>query len=347
MDFRQRQRVSRTQNLIGVLGLVLCASIATASQGVQTGIARGTVTDAQSLPLPGVAVTVSSPSLQGQRTVVTEGDGSYVLRQLPAGEYTITLELSSFATTRLTTTIPLGGVVEQNVTLQAIGVTEQVTVVAETPPPLAAPSVGLNITQDEVEALATSRTLQGIATLSPGVNDNSPNTNQLVINGAFAFDNAFMLNGVDVNDNLFGSPQDLFIEDAIEETQVLTSGISAEYGRFSGGVVNAITKSGGNTFSGSLRLNITNPSWTRETPFEEENEIERESNINQTWEGTFGGPILRDRVWFFGAGRRANLATSNTFNQTGIPYGEEDNNWRAEAKVTATPMANQTSRAAT
>ncbi len=60
-----------------------------------------------------------------------------------------------------------------------------------------------------------------------------------------------MINGVDVNDNLFGSPEGLFVEDGIQETQVLTSGISAEFGRFSGGVVNAITKSGGNVFSGS------------------------------------------------------------------------------------------------
>ncbi len=71
-----------------------------------------------------------------------------------------------------------------------------------------------------------------------------------------------MVNGVDVNDNLYGSPQDLFIEDAIEETQVLTRGISAEYGRFTGGVVNAITKSGGNKFSGSFRVNFQNEQWT-------------------------------------------------------------------------------------
>ena len=77
-----------------------------------------------------------------------------------------------------------------------------------------------------------------------------------------AFDNIFMINGVDVNDNLFATPQNLFIEDAIEETQVLTAGISAEYGRFTGGVVNAITKSGGNMFSGSGRVNFLNPAWT-------------------------------------------------------------------------------------
>ena len=117
-----------------------------------------------------------------------------------------------------------------------------------------------------------------------------------MINGAFAFDNVFMLNGVDVNDNLFGSPQNLFIEDAIEETQVLTSGISAEYGRFSGGVINAITKSGGNLFSGSYRLNLTNPDWAVETPFEVSNGTGHSSAVNQSHEGTFGGPIVKDRL---------------------------------------------------
>ena len=76
-------------------------------------------------------------------------------------------------------------------------------VVAETPAPIATPVVGVNIKHEEIEALATPRTLQGIATLSPALSEQSPNAGQLVINGAFAFDNIFMVNGVDVNDNLF------------------------------------------------------------------------------------------------------------------------------------------------
>src|SRR5262249_12216570 len=157
--------------------------------------------------------------------------------------------------------------VEQNVTMRPAGVTEAVTVVAETPAPIATPIVGANFKHEEIESLPAARTLAGIAELSPALTNVTPNAGQVSINGAFAFDNVFMLNGVDINDNLFGSPQNLFIEDAIQETQTLTSGISAEYGRFSGGVVNAITKSGGNIFSGSLRLNLTNPDWSTETPF--------------------------------------------------------------------------------
>jgi outer membrane receptor for ferrienterochelin and colicin len=231
--------------------------------------------------------------------------------------------------------VPLGGAAEQNFALQAAAAAENVEVTA-TAPPLANPTVGLNIRHDEVEALATSRTLQGIATLSPAVNENTPNTGQLSINGAFGFDNLFMVNGVDVDDNLFGTPQNLFIEDAIEETQVITSGISAEYGRFSGGVVNAITRSGGNIFSGSFRVNFTNPSWTDETPFEKENDIERQNKLNESYELTLGGPIVQDRLWFFGAGRRANITTSNTFDVTAVPYQLKDDAWRVEGKLTGT-----------
>lgn len=304
-------------------------------QGMQTGILRGVVTDEQNLAVPGVTITVSSPALQGMRATVTATDGTYVFRQLPAGTYQVRIELSGFRTETRNVVVPLGVAAEQNVLLrpQNVETTVEVTGTAQ---PLENPSVGINIRQTEVEALATSRTLQGITTLSPAVNDNTPNAGQVAINGAFAFDNLFMINGVDVNDNLFGSPQNLFIEDAIEETQVITSGISAEYGRFSGGVINAITKSGGNNFSGSFRVNFTNPAWVQETPFEKDNDVTRESNLNRTYEMTFGGPILRDKIWFFGAGRIANLITSQTFDTTGIPYSEDDTNRRAEGKVTAT-----------
>lgn len=322
--------------------LVLATAVsATWAQGVQTGILRGTIVDAQGLAVPGATVTVTSPALQGPRSTVSGADGTYAIRLLPAGTYQVKVELSGFNTETASVAVPLGGTAEQDVAIKLETTKISVTVSA-VPPPLATPTVGANLRQEEIEALATSRTLQGIATLSPAVNENTPNTGQLSINGAFGYDNLFMLNGVDVNDNLFGTPQNLFIEDAIEETQVLTSGISAEYGRFSGGVVNAVTKSGGNVFSGSFRVNLTNPAWVAETPFEVDNGIEREGTLNQSYEGTFGGPIVRDRIWFFGAGRSADLTNSNTFPQTGAPYSESDDNWRLEGKVTATVAPGQT-----
>jgi hypothetical protein len=312
------------------------------AQGVQTGILRGTAVDQQNLPLPGVLVTISSPASQGERVTRTDSEGNYIFRSLPPGDYEINFELAGFANLRRTAVVPLGGAIDLNIAMNAAGPTEQVQVVAAAPTP--EPTVGLRIRQEEIDALPTSRTLSGIATLSPNVNDNAPNASsgQVVISGSFAFDNLFMLNGVDVNDNVFGNPQSLFIEDAIAETQVLTSGISAEWGRFSGGVINAITKSGGNTFSGSYRLNLSNPSWVAETPFEIDNDVEHESDLSQTQEATFGGPISLDRLWFFAAGRLANVVTAGTLDVTAQPYSQRDENRRAEIKITGTAAANQT-----
>ena len=136
--------------------------------------------------------------------MTSDAQGGYVFRNLPPGDYEVKFELSGFGTVTQKTAVPLGLTVEQNVTMRPSGVAETVNVVAETPAPIATPVVGANFKQDEIESLATRRTLEGIAQLSPGLTENAPNATQVVINGAFAFDNAFMVNGVDVNDNLFG-----------------------------------------------------------------------------------------------------------------------------------------------
>ena len=217
---------------LGFFFVFVLLSAGALAQGVQTGTIRGTVKDQQDLAVPGVTVTVTSPSLQGSRTTTTDAAGDYVLRVLPAGDYEVTFDLPGFVSINRKTTVPLGLTIEQSVTMRPSGVAETVNVVAETPAPIATPVVGVNLKHEEIESLATPRTLQGIATLSPGLNENTPNSGQLAINGAFAFDNIFMINGVDINDNLFATAQSLFIEDAIQETQVLTSGISAEYAGF-------------------------------------------------------------------------------------------------------------------
>jgi hypothetical protein len=336
---------------IVVASLILgCAGNAFA-QGVQTGTIRGAVRDQQNLAVPGVTVTATSPALQGPRSTVTDTDGLYVIRALPPGDYQVRFELSGFATITRDAVVPLGLTVVQDALMRAAGVAETVQVIGEPLIPIATPVVGQNFRQEEVESLATPRTIQGIAQLAPAVSEVSPNTSQLIVNGAFAFDNVFMINGVDVNDNLFANPQNLFIEDAIEETQVLTSGISAEYGRFTGGVINAITKSGGNIFSGSGRLNFSNPSWTTETPFELcEDRInttcaaptEHPSSVSRAWEGTFGGPIVTDRLWFFTAGRWANVSSSTTLAETGAVLPTTDENKRGEIKITGTVVNNHT-----
>ncbi|HUQ86732.1 MAG TPA: TonB-dependent receptor [Vicinamibacterales bacterium] len=348
---RDLRRGRVTAVLIAVMLLTGFAAPSFA-QGVQTGTIRGTVRDQQGLGVPGVTINATSPALQGPRATVSDAEGNFTLAALPAGQYEVTFELSGFRTVKQSSAVGVGLQVTQNVTLPTGGLTEAVQVVAETPSMIATPTVGANIRKEEIDALATPRTIQGIATLAPNLTERSPNAGQVVINGAFAWDNVFMINGVDVNDNLFAQPQNLFIEDAIEETTVLTSGISAEYGRFSGGVVNAVTKSGGNTFSGSYRANLLNPSWTQETPFEASSTNPATGaaksvtvypdKLQGTHEATFGGPIKRDRLWFFTAGRYQKTDTPFTLQETGISLSSNDLNRRAEVKLTGTVAPNHT-----
>lgn len=311
-------------------------------QGIQTGVLTGTVTDQDGLVIPGLTVTVSSPALQGTRTTVTDANGVYSVRGLPPGQYAVRFELSGMRTVEGTQRIDLGATAHVDATMQLSSVTEQVTVTAALPTIVTSVSVGANYRGEVIDKLASPRTIQGVAELAPNLTDNTPNAGQVTIAGGFAYDNQFLVDGVDVADNLFGTANNLFIEDAIEEIQVLTSGISAEYGRFGGGVINAITKSGSNLFSGSFRDNQYKPSWTKKTPFEESRNLQRTGPMQNIYEWTFGGPILRDRVWFFHAGRRQKTTTPAPFQQTGIANSNSAENNRLEVKGTATLLSNQT-----
>jgi outer membrane receptor protein involved in Fe transport len=331
----------RRAALLAVLPLALFA-VQAYGQGVQTATLTGTVRDAGGLVLPGVTVTISSPSLLGVRTGVTDVNGVYIFRVLPPGVYTISFELSGMRPMEERATLELARQTVVDATMQLAALEEIVEVVGEIPSALATITVGANYRHDELDRLPIGRTPALIAELAPGLTDNTPNAGQVTIGGAFAYDNVFMINGVDINDNLFGTANNLFIEDAIQETAVMTTGITAEYGRFSGGVVNMITRSGGNQFSGSFRSNFSNDAWTRVTPFEEQIGQERRSELNQTYEGTFGGPILRDRIWFFTAGRYADTTLSTPLRETGLPFTRTTDNRRIEAKVTGVVGPNHT-----
>src|SRR5262249_30163652 len=163
--------------------------------------------------------------------------------------------------------------------------------------------------------------------------------NQLKINGGFAYDNVFLVDGADIDDHYFAQPtNNLVIEEAVQETQVLSSNISAEYGRFSGGVVNAITKSGGNEYHGSFRVDFSNDRWTARTPFENDpaNEVPIAPNkTNETYTGTVGGKIVTDKVWFFAAGRYFNHDTQTVLPVTGDTFISNNKEPRIEGKLTA------------
>lgn len=323
-----------------VLVALLVLPVPAMAQGEQTGVLTGRVTTAaDGEALPGASVTASSAALQGTRATTTDVNGVYLLRALPPGEYHVTIELPGVARAERVVRVPLGATMKLDESL-ALSVATTVEVTAEAVSPLGR-QPDRHLLETDTRLMPVGRTPFLMVDLSGGLTDNTPNAGQVTIAGAFAYDNVWLVNGVDVNDNVLGRANDLYIEEAIEEVQVLGSSISAEFGRFSGGVVNVITKSGSDRFSGGLRSNVTNPAWSDETPFES---TARTSKAAKVYEGVVGGPILRSRLWFFGAGRSERSEVQGALPQTGLPLTTKTMNRRYELKLTATLKPGRTLR---
>jgi outer membrane receptor protein involved in Fe transport len=326
--------------LAAAVALVALAAVPAGAQST-TGTISGRVVDPQGLSVPGVTVVATSPALQGSRETVSTENGDYILTLLPSGVYTVVFELSGFGTQTRTVTVAPTQVVPVEVEMGPAAVTESVQVVARGSDVLTRTAqVATNFSQELIANLPTARDLNATLMLAPSVHPTGP-AGSYSIAGSQSFENLFLVNGVTVNENVRGQAYDLYIEDAIQETTVATAGVSAEYGRFGGGVVNVITKSGGNIFSGSFRDTLNNDQWRKLTPFEQSaeggvgggNDL-RIDKVVPTYEYTFGGPVLRDRLWFFTAGRVQKQESGRNTAITGIPYTFTDDTKRFEFKGT-------------
>jgi hypothetical protein len=320
---------------------VLLAFSTVVSAQSTTGTISGQVLDSQKLALPGVTVTATSPNLQGNRETVTSENGDYILTLLPSGTYTVAFALSGFGTQQRSVTIAPTQVVPLNVELGPAAVSETIQVVGTSADVFTQTAqVATNFTQQLIANLPTARDINSVLQLAPSVHPTGP-AGAYSIAGAATFESLYLVNGVTVNENLRGQAFDLYIEDAVQETTVSTAGISAEYGRFSGGVVNVITKSGGNRFSGSLRDTLNNDNWRKKTPFESSTTAGvgagrdlRIDKVVPTYEYTAGGPVFRDRLWFFTAGRIQKQESGRNTAITNIPYTFVDDTKRYEFKGT-------------
>ena len=343
--------------------LMLLLAAALSAQGVPLATLSGRVT-AGGRPAAGVSVTARSLSLQKFREATTLESGEYVLPFLPPGDYIIRFARAGMQTTERSLSLAAAGTGRLDVELEPARVEESVTVRADAQAgsPLATTQVMSNSTKALGEQLPIARTLRDYALLAPGVDETGPTGNigsantrpALVISGAQSFESLFLVDGAVVNENIRGQPQDLFIEDAIQETTVLSGSVSAEYGRFTGGVVNVVTRAGGNQFHGSFRTSFTSDGWRALDPIEEASgQDPRIHRVDESYEATLGGAAMTDRIWFFGAGRREAINESQEiFSQEVpelgdrgslfIPYVHTTREWRAEAKVTGnlTPSHN-------
>ncbi len=304
-----------------------------------TATLTGTVTT-DGKPLPGATVTITSPSFQGFRTSVTGENGGYVFPALPPGEYSIGFELEGLQSVSKSARLQLAQTARADADLKVSAMTEAITVTASVPSMLENSQVATHLEASLIDRLPLVRTVLATACLAPGVTPNTVSGRQVSISGSPGYDNLIMVNGVVITENVRSQAALLFIEDAIQETTVLAGAISAEYGRFTGGVVNSITKSGGNQFSGSFRDSRTNPSWTERTPFA--GQVRGIDKANDIYEATLGGYVLRDRLWFFGAGRQEESVIARSTFRTNLAYAETFADERYEGKLTGqiTPKHN-------
>jgi outer membrane receptor for ferrienterochelin and colicin len=314
--------------------LLLFAQPGLAQQGSWATL-TGTVTT-EGADLPGVKVSVTSPALQGTRSTASSANGDYILPLLPAGDYVVTFELSGFQIHKQGIKLNAAQTTRLDANMRLSSVAAEATVTASQETISQTQKVSTTFTAATLDKLPIARTFQAAVLLSPGVNANGPGSNAttsvITISGAQSYESLFLVNGVVVNENLRGQPLGLYIEDAVQETTTSTAAISAEYGRFSGGVVNVITKSGGNLFSGSFRTSFADDAWTAVSPAKET----RVQKVIPTYEATLGGPFLKDHLWFFG-GFRSNDRSDQGGQQTvitKIPFVGGPTEKRYEGKLT-------------
>jgi hypothetical protein len=284
--------------------VLLWAMSATAApllaQAVQTATLSGTIKDSTNAVLPGVTVSISSPSqVGGVQTSVTDASGIYRFPALHPGVYRMDAVLTGFSSVRRENVIlPLGTTVTVDVTLSLASVTESVQVNAASPVVDTMSSASNTQLSDAMlQNLPTGRFQPDIINMVPGISSN-------VAFGAAQSSNALLMDSVDVSDPEAGTPWSFFNYNWVEQVQVVSLGASAEYGEFTGVAANSIIRSGGNKFSGLgeylternnwLSNNTTNLSAALQKTF-----TPRQINTYYDTTGQIGGPIMKDKLFFF------------------------------------------------
>lgn len=279
-----------------LISLFLACALFSAAQISQTGTLNGTVYDQERQPLPGVTVTLKSPVLiLPQMETVTTERGHFRFPALPPGEYTITFTLSGFKTlVREGVRLTVGVTTTLDVTLEQTALEETITVTGQSPTiDVQRTSMAVNLTKEILQNLPAARTLGTYFNMAPGVTSST-------VHGSSERDNTYNIDGVNVTDPVTGTTGGGFSIDIMEELSIQTGGLPAEYGSVRGGVVNVVTKSGGNKFSGSAlvyyqskKLQSVN---NKGTIFEGQ---KGGSNFDYEPTLTFGGPIIKDKIWVF------------------------------------------------
>jgi hypothetical protein len=295
------------------------------AQSILEGKVTGTVMSEDGVPLPGATVEISSPALLAvKRSTTTSAKGTYVFLNLPVGKYQVTASRDAFKTViQENIDVSAASVLTVDLTLPVGTVEERVTVTAEGPiVDTKTSTIDSKFDRDLLEKLPTSRdAFLDLALTTPGMSPGSgaaTQTTEFQSPTAYSSatnENVFLINGVDATNPRAGSFGSLVNVnyDTVEEVRIVALGSRAEYGSFSGAAIDVLTKSGSNAFHGSAAVysklgkvadNQPKPGEDLGAPYLHVNEGDLlASDIQKDWEasGTVGGPIVKDKLWFFGA----------------------------------------------
>jgi len=287
--------------LLLVPALSVSAALLLASPAAQaaevTGQLGGVIVDADGLPVPGVVLTMSSPSLQGSRAVESNDDGEFVALGLPPGEYRIEATKPGFQTAAVSVRVFTGrsSRIELQMNLAVAG--EEMIIVDQKPSvDVTSTRTGVVLTKEMMRDIPNpGRDYQGATQLSPGVvGGGNPN-----MRGGTFTSNQYYIDGVNSTDPLTGTFSSNLNFDAIEELQVITGGMDAEYGRALGGAVNIVTRSGSNDFEGDVQFLYNGKATRLYKPLPDEGDADDIEFFDYSTAINLGGPIVEDRLWFF------------------------------------------------
>nr|MDP9323713.1 carboxypeptidase regulatory-like domain-containing protein [Acidobacteriota bacterium] len=311
------------QRVMGwILMILLVAVSASAQQG--TTELRGRVIDSQGAVLPGVIVVVRNQETGMFRETASGQDGTFIASGIVPGTYQVTAALQGFKKfDRKDLRLEVGKTSSIDVTMAVGSVEETITVKAESPlVDVTSKEIGGNITSETLVKLpSVNGNFVGFVGLLPGIvpsiSTESFGSDSISVNGQDPRNNNYMLDGGNNNDDVIGQragTQARTPIEAIQEFQVITGQYDAQYGRTSGAVVNAVTKAGTNQLRGSGFAFLQNGNLTTKDFFAKEKGLAKPDTQYQRWGGTVGGPIVKDKIHFFGSLERFSIDRPNTIN---------------------------------
>ena len=286
----------------------------------------GVITDSTDAVLPGATVTVRNSDTNQVRSTISGADGHYAIPALPPGVYRVSVVLLGFKEElRENIQLSLGSLVELNVTLGPAGATEAVQVIADAPVvDMQQTTVATVVSQRQIEQLPIDgRNFISFAIITPAVStDRTPQqgasaTSGLTFAGQRARSNNITVDGLSNNDPAVGSVRASFSQESVREFQVLTNSYTAEFGNATGGVLNIVTRSGTNRFSGNafafFRDDALNARghFEQVDPFGQPVDLEKAPYGQSQFGAIIGGPLRRDRTFFFVSAERLNISAAN------------------------------------